>query len=183
MRSRSGTELHGDVLFREEQGYGWPWPGILIVLAGVATLSAVLVPFGYGMWQQLVQGKPWGDKPMSDAAFAVVGPLSMLLSLLPIGVYFSRLRVEVRTDGLRVELWPFLVKRVVSARDVREANLGECGAVGWGARRLGSREYYRMAGPRVVRLVLAHGEVSIGSAHPHRLLEAVQRMIGASPRP
>jgi hypothetical protein len=173
----------GDVLFNEEQRFGWPWPGMLVVLVGVLTVSAVVVPFGMGMWQQLVMGRPWGDRPMPDASFVVVGPLAIVLGLLPVvSLLFSRLVVEVRTDGVRVELRPWLVKRVLVPSDIREASLGESGPVGWGVRRHGSREIYRLGGPRVVWLKLDHREVAIGSEHPHRLLDAVQAMIGTGPR-
>lgn len=175
---RPAAKLQGPVLYREEQTFGWPWPGILLVLVGVATFLAVVVPFGIGMWQQLVLGKAWGDQPMPAAALAVVGPGAILLSLLPLAVVlFARLRVEVRADGIRIELLRLRCPQVIRQGEVHAASLTRIGLCGFGASRHGRRLIYRMAGSEGVLVELASGrKVVIGSEHPRALLTAIQAM-------
>jgi hypothetical protein len=175
--------LEGALLFREVQGFGWPWPGILIVLVGFVTFGSVLVPFSYGLWQQLVLGRPWGDRPMPDAVFAVVGPLAILLSLLPLFVLLARLVVEVRADGVRIELRRLKGAQVIRPDQVRELKLARMG-LGWGCRRHWKTTVYRMAGPEGVEIDLLDGKrVVVGSERPRRLLEALLSMKEGEGRP
>jgi hypothetical protein len=179
-RRRGTPRLEGDLLYREVQTYAWPWPGMLIVLVGLVTFGAVLVPFSHGMWQQLVLGRPWGDRPMPDGMLYVVGPLAILLSLLPFAVLFTRLLVEVRTDGIRLELLSFKGPRVIPPGEVQRAALARIGPVGWGESRQGRRLVYRISGSEGVELELTNGKkVVVSSEHPRRLLEAVLAMVGA----
>jgi len=181
---RSTTKLQGALHYREEQTFGWPWPGMAIVFAGAVTFAAVLVPFGFGMWQQLVLGKAWGHRPMPDAALAVVGPLAILLSLLPLAVLFTRLRVEVRDDGIRIELARLRPPQVLRPEEVHAAAMTRIFPLGWGASRHGRKLIYRMAGSEGVLVELAGGrKVVIGSERPRALLAAIQAMREHSPRP
>jgi len=56
--------------FIEIQKFNQRWIWILLVGGSVAAVAY----FGYAMVQQLVHGQPWGDRPMSDLALAIVGP-------------------------------------------------------------------------------------------------------------
>ena len=182
---RPAGKLQGARLYREEQTYGWPWPGMFFVLVCVATTLAVVVPLGLGMWQQLVLGKAWGDKPMPDVALAVIGPLAALLSLLPFAaVLFARLRVEVHTDGIRIELFRFRCPAVIRREEVQAATLTHIGPFGgWGASRHRGRLVYRVAGSEAVLLKLANGgKVVIGSEHPRALHDAIRSMQEHEPR-
>lgn len=179
VRRRAATR-QGPLLYREVQTYGWPWPGMLIVVIGLVTSGAVIVPFSVGMWQQLALGRPWGDKPMPDGMFYVVGPLAILLSLLPFAVLFTRLLVEVRADGLQIELVRFKGPHVIPRDEVRAASLTHIGLWGWGCSRSVGRVVYRMAGSEGVELDLADGKkVVVAAEYPRRLLEAVRSMIEA----
>jgi hypothetical protein len=44
-------------------------------------LLYLIIPFGYGMIMQLVFGHPWGNRPMSDTALAIVGPEKRTMSV------------------------------------------------------------------------------------------------------
>ncbi len=181
---RSAARLQGTLRFREVQHYGWPWPGMLIALAGALTLGAVVVPFTFGMWQQLVLGKPWGDRPMPDAAFAVIGPFALLLSFLPIAVLLMPLRVEVRADGITIQLVGFLRSRVIPREKLHGAALIHIGPMdGFGCKRHGARLVYRMDGSEGVELELTSGKkITIGSQKPRSLLDAVQSLLRPEPR-
>jgi hypothetical protein len=182
---RKPTKLEGTLLYREEQTFGWPWPGIPFVIASVATALAVLVPFGLGMWQQLVLGKPWGSRPMPNGALALIGPFAVLMSLLPLAVVlFARLEVEVRTDGIRIDLRRLRCPQVLRGGEMQSASLAHIGPFGgWGASRHGRKLVYRMEGAEGVLLELANGrKVFIGSQRPRALHEAIRALREHEPR-
>jgi hypothetical protein len=169
----------GALLFRELQTFGWPWPGMLVALMAALVFGSVAIPFGSGMWQQLVLGRPWGDRPIPDAMLYVVGPLTILLSLLPFAMLFSRLSVEVRADGLLVELLRFKRPDVVLPDEVRAASLTTIGWFGWGVSSSPRRRVYRMAGSEGVEIELLSGKkIVIASERARTLLEAVLSMKG-----
>jgi len=181
---RPAATLQGPLLYREVQPFGWPWPGMLIVVIGIVTSGAVIGPFSVGMWQQLVMRRPWGDKPMPDGMFYVVGPLAILLSLLPFAMLFTRLLVEVRADGLLIELVRFKGPHVIPREGVRAASLTHIGPFGWGCSRSGGRVVYRMAGSEGVQFELTNGRrVVVASERPRALLEAVRSMSAGETRP
>jgi hypothetical protein len=70
------TSPQDPVYFREVQTFRQPWIWALLI---VLTLVAVVF-FGYGMIKQLVFGQPWGDRPLSDSALAIVGQLVILFT-------------------------------------------------------------------------------------------------------
>jgi len=102
------------VKFREIQRFRqkWLWIAIVVVLLGL------IISFGYGMIEQLVFGHSWGNRPMSDTALAILGPLMILLGI-GISWLFLRLKlhVEVREDGVHINFVP-LARQTVPFRDI-----------------------------------------------------------------
>ena len=150
----------GNVRFREVQRFRQAW--LWAVAICVSLLSVGL--FGYGMFQQLVHGKPWGDNPMSDTALLIVGPL-MILFGTGILVLFCvmKLITEVRDDGIYIRFFP-LHRRFhrmpwedVSEYEVRTYRpILEYG--GWGIRYGIKGRAYNVSGNRGVQLVLHEGK-------------------------
>ena len=67
------------MVFREVQRFSQPWLWGLILLP---TCLGCIGLFGWGMVQQLVLGRPWGDRPMSDVALLVVSGYVALVTLV-----------------------------------------------------------------------------------------------------
>ncbi|MGD8514703.1 MAG: hypothetical protein PVF52_03745, partial [Granulosicoccaceae bacterium] len=63
-------------VFREEQRFTQRWLWILLMLS----MPVVLAVFGYGLIEQLVYGKPWGDRPVSDATLVTVSTAVILFT-------------------------------------------------------------------------------------------------------
>ena len=61
--------------YREQQRFNQWW---LYALLGTVAAHATIF-FGYGMFKQLVQGQPWGDRPMSNPVLTVVASLVILV--------------------------------------------------------------------------------------------------------
>jgi hypothetical protein len=163
------------VKFREVQRFRqkWLWIGL------VAVLLCLIISFGYGMIKQLVFGHPWGNRPMSDTALAIVGPF---LILMGIGIswlfYGIKLLVEVREDGVHINFVP-LVRRTVLFENIVGCEvrtyrpMREYG--GWGVKYGRAGKAYNVSGNRGVQLKLSSGKrLLIGSQRPEELAQAIQ---------
>jgi hypothetical protein len=169
--------------FREEQRIGRPW--LVWLMGGI--LVGVGVLFAAGLYQQLVRGEPWGDRPMSDAGL-------ILTTLVAVGIQSGifwmmlamRLVTEVRADGLWLSYWP-LRTRLIPWRDIRAAEactyrpLLDYGGWGirWGGRPRGW--IYNAHGDRGVRLALADGaRLLVGSQEPDALAASIAERVRAT---
>lgn len=164
-------------LFYEEQRFRQPW---LWALLGITALL-VLSMFSYGLYQQLILGKPWGDQPMSDTALVTVTILVWGVQGLILWLLFSMtLKVGVDSTSVYIHFTPF-TKRTIPLSDIRHCEartyspLLEYG--GWGIRygwRAGMA--YNAMGDRGVQLELKDGKkVLIGSQRAEELSAAIQR--------
>lgn len=161
-------------------------PLVVLPLVGVLCLAVAVVPFARGMHQQLIQGHPWGERPMSNGALWVLGPAVILLGLLPLFLLAARMTVEVRDGRVWVSI---LGKRSFPLSEITAAAVDEVSPmVGWGVRWTPGRLYYRVGSASGVALTLRSGKVVfIESARPTELLAAIeagtQRLGVVSPRP
>jgi hypothetical protein len=170
-----------DVIFREVQRFHQRWLWVLVILAALVLIG----PFGYGMVQQLVFDKPWGDRPMSDTALAVTGTLAILFAIGIVALFAStKLITEVRTDGLYIRFVPFhLSFRRIPLEDLAgfEARtyrpIREYG--GWGIRFGRRGRAYNVSGNRGVRVDYASGRhILIGSQRADEFADAIGKVLG-----
>lgn len=157
------------VLYREVQTVRQPW----IVVLLVAPVSVVL----FGLFQQVVLGRPWGNHPVSDRAFLLIAG-----AVCAIAVWFLSLRMitEVRPDVVVIRfplLWP---ARRIPLEDIASARTSAyrpvAGYGGWGIRlNLPTRtKAYTAKGNRGVMFQLADGRhVLVGSQRPEELERAI----------
>jgi len=174
-----------DVIFREVQQSRQPWL-LLLVIALPVSMTAL---FGYGMYQQLVLGEPWGDRPMSDTALVVTGTLSILFG---IGIFLLfatlKLETEVRRDGLYIRFFPaHLSFRRIPLEDLTQfearaySPLKEYG--GWGIKGGRKGRAYNVSGDRGVRLDYADDRhILIGWQRADELAEAISQVLAKAKR-
>jgi hypothetical protein len=163
------------VYFREVQPIRQWWISLL--------LAVPLVFLSNGFYQQAVLGRPWGNRPMSTPAFAV---LLGAFALFVVWLHLVRLVTEVRDDELVIRyagLWPtrrITFPEIVSAQDVTYSPILDYG--GWGVRWGwdGSR-VYNAKGNKGVKLVFRYGKpVVVGSQRSRELAEAIHARLGQS---
>jgi len=170
-------EQHSEFLFDEEQRFRqwWLW-GVL----GIGFMISLLV-FGYGVWQQVILGKPWGNRPMSDGALVLTatGVIALWVVLFAM---FRLIKLIVRVDDrcLHVRFWPFVNRHIPLEQIVhwgarRYNPILEYG--GWGIRFTFTKgRAYNVSGDRGVQLVLANGKrILIGSQRADELADAITR--------
>jgi len=169
----------GAVVYKEVQRWGTV-PALIGVAGALVISAAVVVPMGWGTVQQLVLGRPMGDRPLPDGVLAIVGPMAVLLALVPWVILTLTLTVEVSAHEVLVRMDVKGPIRLVRPRripiaEVVGAEIGSELPLGWGMSRTLGRVSYRVNGNEGVELTLRSGlTVFIGSARPRELLSAIR---------
>jgi len=155
----------------------WLWLG----LVGATVLTMGL--FGYGGFVQLILGRPWGDRPMSDTGLLVTALLVSLVDVALVALFVAgHLRTEARADGLYIRFFPFhLSFHRLPLAEVREIEAVTYRPImdygGWGIRYGAKGKAYNVSGNRGVRLTYHSGRhLLIGSQEPDALAEAVRSL-------
>lgn len=165
-----------EVEFREEQRFRQPWIWVLLL----GSCGFVVGVCGYAAVQQLVLGRPWGERPMSDAGIATTTLISIGFTLTLVYLFwFMALVVEVRTDALDVHLRP-LKRRTVEYSEIERVEPCQYRPIrqygGWGIRRGRGGWAYSVSGDRGVRLHLMGGQhLLIGSQRDWELAQAIEK--------
>ncbi len=162
-------------IFREVQ-YFPRWLYWLLML----TLGPGCLMLVYGIYQQMVLHRPFGDQPASDL-------MLVLIFLFEFGmlILFIRMRlITVVTDqNLYVQMQPLHVRPVaIKLTDLKAVDVITYNALndfgGWGIRYGAGGKIYNAKGNRAVRLSYATGtHLMIGSQQPEELLAAIQHIL------
>ncbi|MFL5809732.1 MAG: DUF6141 family protein [Flavisolibacter sp.] len=161
------------ILFTEKQRFTQWWLWVILLCVNVLLL--------YGVYYQLVEGKPFGDNPASDPVLVLV---TVFIILLTISFYIFQLETEIRTDGIYVRPFPFAKNfrrypwEEISKSFVREYSaLREYG--GWGFRLgiFGRGRAYNVSGNRGLQLEFTNGKrLLIGTNKPEEMTAALQQL-------
>ncbi len=162
-----------DISFREEQKMSRLWWATLLVFV------SALIPW-YSFIQQVIFGRPFGDKPAPDWLLWLVW---LLMGIgLPVFWFTFKLIVEVKDDHIHLRYIP-LVNRQIFFADIKhyEARtyrpIREYG--GWGIRGWGNRRAYNVSGDKGVELELHNGQtIMIGSQKAEDLALAIAAKMG-----
>jgi hypothetical protein len=157
------------VRFREEQTFRQWWMWLLV--GGLAALQ------WWGFVQQIVLGKPFGNKPAPDWMMVILW-LAFGFGL-PLLFLYMKLTVTVTDDAVDIQFRP-LVRRTIPLSSIAHveartyAPLREYG--GWGIRGgLRGKRAYNVNGDRGVELTLADGrKVMVGSQRAGEMAQAIE---------
>lgn len=162
------------VKFREVQRFRQKWLQVSLVAVALGSV----ITFGYGMITQLVLGEPWGDRPLSDTALAIIGPLMILLGIGLAWLFHAmKLLTEVRDDGVHIHFLP-LAHQTVRFGDIVSCEVRTYRPIreygGWGVRYGRAGKAYNVSGNRGVQLKLSTGKgLLIGSQRPEELAQEI----------
>lgn len=162
--------------FHETQRFRQPW----LWLVTIAALLLPLAIIGFGLWQQLVLGKPFGDQPASDGVLIAVFALVVAIALGVLVLFtFARLDVSVDNREVLIRFRPFHINgRRIALSEIAEARARTYRPIveygGWGIRYGFFGVAYNVSGNEGVQLVLADGRrVLIGSQRSRELEAAI----------
>ena len=157
------------VFFKEIQTVKswWIW-GLVLIL---------VVVFLFGMIQQLIFKKPWGNNPMSDAGLLIVGLIVVIG--LPLFVSLIRLETIVHNQGVDYRYSPFHLRyqrlpkdRLVSYQIIHYRPLRDYG--GWGIRYGKYGKAYTLSGDIGVQLVtIDQKKILLGTYKPENMKKAL----------
>ncbi|MEK9612959.1 MAG: hypothetical protein VW080_03435 [Flavobacteriaceae bacterium] len=160
-------------LFNEKQRFTQPW--IYFILVGMAFLPL------YGMYQQFIVGKPFGNNPMSNWGLILfsVGMFLFVALLLSI-----KLQTVITNQEIRVRFFPF-VKKNISWTNIKKAKVVHYDFVGYGIR-LGSSygTVYNIKGAIGLALQLRNGKkLLIGTQKEEELTQLLSQRIQPNSNP
>jgi len=163
--------MNNDILFTEQQRFRQIW--VWLMLIGINGL------FLYGIYQQVISGQQWGNKPMSDTGLFVALGSTVLLTIL---FFILRLDTEIKRDGIYVRFFPFRLSfkkyswDKVSKSFVKQYNpIMDYG--GWGIRfgLFGKGRALNVSGNKGIQIVLTDGtRLLIGTNKPEEARQALQ---------
>ncbi len=147
------------------------------------------IPIGillYGLYVQLVVGKVWGDKPMSNEGLIIMTGFIMLVIIISAYLLFgSKLATTISTGRLSITFKPFIRKPIVFTEDdieryeIRKYRpIKEYG--GWGVK-VGVRKFgraYNVKGKIGLQLYLKNGKtVLLGTQREDAIAYAMKKMM------
>ena len=170
------------LIYKEEQSFRQsvvPW---IMLASGLVMMAG----FGKGFYQQLYQGQPYGDEPMSNngliwsSIFAFVVMSAALIIILN-----SKLLIEIWSDGIRYKFPPMTCKTrfiplndIVSAEVTKYRPIIEFGGWGWRKRFLQRKTAYSVSGKIGIRVIKKNGsQVMLGTHQQDEMKRAVTRMM------
>lgn len=150
--------------FKEEQKFTQWWLWLILI-------AVTVIPV-YGIYNQIILGQVFGNKPMPDAVLIVS-------AIIPFGILFLfwlfRLKTEINAKEIRISFFP-LTTRTVEWKDVKSAQVLDYGFVGgWGIRlftKYGT--VYNIKGNKGLALELKNGKKClVGTQKMEELSEVV----------
>jgi hypothetical protein len=163
--------MKGEILFRETQKFRQWW--VWLILLAPAALVAI------GVFQQVVLGKPFGNKPSDDAGLLLVFGLTLFMI---ISFFSLRLETIIREDGIYVKFFPFhLSFRHYGWDQIQKSYVRKYNPIleygGWGLRGLGKNRALNVSGNQGLQLNLGEGKsLLIGTNKPEEINEVLQKV-------
>lgn len=163
-------------LFEEKQRFTQWWLWLVIVSAA----AVVFVIFGYGMYKQLVLGKQFGDKPVSDDSLIAFSLFMFTVIILMLLIFFNAV-LEVTVDRLSVSYryfpiirnWRRIERETIQGFEVKTFYLK-----GYGVERdLRGNRTITVKGHTGIEITMLDGKrLMLGTQKPGEFLDALNKM-------
>lgn len=161
-----------DQVFTERQSFRHPLFWLVYPL-----LFALLGLFGYAAWQQIIQHRPFGEKPAPD--WVLVWCCLLMLGLIT-GFLTARLETRITAETIAYRWKPFQRRfTVVQWQDVRGADLfkGLSGNIGYRFTPYGT--VHATGTATGLRLKMQTGKtLIIGTGRPEELRTFLEKAVG-----
>jgi hypothetical protein len=170
------------VYFREEQRYTQWWVWLLLLLM----FFVAVVPLWYGVYIQTVEGRPWGNQPITTDKLVVVSiVVTLFVSAIVILFFVQKLETVVSSDGVRYRYPPFIRKwKKIKPQEIFAFSIDTYKPLatygGWGIRSGSKREgkAYTISGKTGLKITLVdRSKILIGTQRTDALRHAMDKML------
>jgi hypothetical protein len=165
--------MDNEILFTESQRFKQWW--LWMILLGINGL------FLFGVYQQVIGGQQFGDKPMSDTELLIITGLTLLLTFL-----FIKFRLDtiIKRDGIYVRFFPFhMTFKHYNWNNLTKSFVRQYSAIseygGWGLRfgLFGKGKAYNVSGNKGLQLEFNNNKkLLIGTNKPDELTETLNKI-------
>ena len=159
-------------LFYEKQRFTQWW--VWLILIGI---NAIVL---FGVIQQIVFGKEFGNKPSGDAGLIIIA----VLCILTLAAFYSfKLETFIKEDGIHVRFYPFHLKfRHHKWSDIKNAYVRQYSPIkefgGWGVRFGNKGNALNMSGNQGLQLEFTDRKnLLIGTRKPDELAVALNNVM------
>lgn len=165
--------MDNEILFTESQRFKQWW--LWMILLGINGL------FLFGVYQQVIGGQQFGDKPMSDTELLIITGLTLLLAFLFINF---RLDTIIKRDGIYVRFFPFhMTFKHYNWNNLTKSFVRQYSAIseygGWGLRfgLFGKGKAYNVSGNKGLQLEFNNNKkLLIGTTKPDELTKILNKI-------
>lgn len=162
------------VVFSEKQKFRQWW----IWLALVAMISFMV----YGIYQQTILKKPFGNNPANDTVLILISLVPLIILVL---FMFSELETEISDRGVSYKFFPFHWKRrTIVWGDIEKAFIRKYRPIieygGWGLRLgiFGNGRLLSVSGNMGLQLILKSGKrLLLGTRKPEELEKVIKLIL------
>jgi hypothetical protein len=164
-------------LFSEEQQFNQI---IIWILVGIGTIPMMAI-LGWGIYQQLILGQPWGNEPMSDLGLLMVTLLCIVI-MLGVVLLLRFLKLETKVDrwGVHYRFSPLINQwKEINKVDIHEFQLKQYSFRGYGIRwGLDGIKTLNVKGNKGIEFHYGENKrLIIGSQQPEMFLAALEKMM------
>ncbi|WP_073202490.1 DUF6141 family protein [Gracilibacillus kekensis] len=144
-------------------------------------ISLFIFSIWYTFIEQIILGNPVGTKPAPDV-FLIFLWLFLCIIVPIILLFFTKLIIEVREDGLYIRYMPFhlhykkfLFREIKDYESITYSPLKRFG--GWGIRlNINGEKAYNMDGNKAIEMVIKDQTVVIGTRQPEEIKTAINSL-------
>lgn len=164
-------------LFSEQQQFNQI---IIWILVGIGTIPMMAI-LGWGIYQQLILGQPWGDEPMSDLGLLLVTLLCLGI-MIGVVLLLRYLKLETKVDrwGIHYRFSPLINQwREINKTDILEYRIKKYSFRGYGIRwGLDGIKTLNVKGNKGIEFHYGENKrLIIGSQQPELFLAALDKMM------
>lgn len=164
-------------LFEEKQRFTQWWLWSIIVSAALVVFGI----FGNAMWQQLVLGKPWGERPMPDDFLIMFTLFNITAVVVMLLVFFNAmLEVVVDKNSVSYRYFPLIRRwRRIERETIQSFAARDYYLKGYGIRYdLRGNKSVTVKGSSGVELTMLGGKkLLLGTQQPGEFLNALNKMM------
>ncbi|MCK5825084.1 MAG: hypothetical protein KAG96_06730 [Ichthyobacteriaceae bacterium] len=155
------------VVFKEIQKIRQWWLWLIFIGIGFIPIFAI--------YKQIILGEQFGNKPMSNFGLII---FSLFIFTLITMFWFIKLKTEVDTNGIKINLFPF-TKKQLNWKEIKSAEIINYGFVGGFGIRLFTKygTVYNTSGNKGLAIELMNGKKLLIGTQKHTELNKVVNKI------